>query len=114
MLEPSDRQVYWEPLAPPPGYELDLAVATTYSLDLTALLMATVPMAFGALDVNEDGLPDQLSALASLQRVAAKTTVFCQQAQIAAPGRYSRLFSLLEPVVAEVQASRGGVFHPKL
>lgn len=114
MLEPSDRQVYWEPLSPPPGYELDLAVATTYSLDLTALLMATVPMAFGALDLAEDGLPDQISALASLQRVARRTTVFCQQAQIAAPGRYSRLFSLLEPVVAEVRAPRGGAFHPKL
>ena len=70
MLEPSDRRVYWEPLSPPPGYELDLAVATTYSLDLQALIMAAVPMAFGALDVEEDGLPDQVQALASLQRVA--------------------------------------------
>ncbi len=114
MLEPSDRQVYWEPLSPPPGYQLDLAVATTYSLDLQALIMAAVPMAFGSLDVQEDGLPDQVQALASLQRVAQRTTVFCQQAQIAPPGRYSRLFSLLEPVVAEVRAPRGGVFHPKM
>jgi hypothetical protein len=114
MLDPSDRQVYWEPLAPPPGYELDIAVATTYSLDLQALMMAAVPMAFGALDVQEEGLPDQVQALASLQRVARRTTVFCQQAQIAAPGTYSRLFSLLEPVVAEVPAPRGGAFHPKM
>ncbi len=114
MLEPADRRVYWEPLSPPPGYELDLAVATTYSLDLQALIMAAVPMAFGALDVEGDGLPDQVQALASLQRVARRTTVFCQQAQIAEPGRYSRLFSLLEPVVAEVRAPRGGVFHPKI
>lgn len=114
MLEPSDRQVYWEPLSPPPGYELDLAVATTYSLDLQALIMAAVPMAFGAPDVEEDGMPDQVQALASLQRVARRTTVFCQQAQIAPPRKYSRLFSLLEPVVAEVRAPRGGVFHPKL
>jgi len=114
MLEPSDRQVYWEPLSPPPGYQLDLAVATTFSLGLQALIMAAVPMAFGSLDVQEDGLPDQVQALASLQRVAQRTTVFCQQAQIAPPGRYSRLFSLLEPVVAEVRAPRGGVFHPKM
>jgi hypothetical protein len=114
MLEPSDRQVYWEPLSPPPGYELDLAVATTYSLDLQALIMAAVPMAFGALTFEKDGLPDEVPALASLQRVARRTTVFCQQAQIAPPGKYSRLFSLLEPVVAEVRAPRGGVFHPKM
>ncbi len=114
MLDPSDRQVYWEPLVPPPGYTLDMAVATTYSLDLQALLMAAVPMAFGSLDVAEDGLPDPIQALASLQRVARRTTVFCEQAQIAQPRQYSRLFSLLEPVVAEVQAPRGGVFHPKI
>jgi len=87
MLEPSDRQVYWEPLAPPPSYELDIAVAATFSLDLTALLMGTVPMAFGSLNVEEDGLPDQVQALASLQRVARRTTVFCQQGQIAAPAK---------------------------
>ncbi|MFP4250993.1 MAG: phospholipase D family protein, partial [Armatimonadota bacterium] len=114
MLDPSNRQVYWEPLSPPPGYELDLAVATTYSLDLQVLIMAAVPMAFGALDVEQEGLPDQVQALASLQRVARRVTVFCQQAQIVPPGKYSRLFGLLEPVVAEVRAPRGGVFHPKM
>lgn len=114
VLEPQDRQVYWEPLTPPPGYELHTAVAVTYSLDLQALMMACVPMAFGSLDLEEGELPDQVQALAALQRVARKTTVFCQQAQIAEPKRYSRLFSMLEPVVAEVNAPGGGVFHPKL
>ncbi len=113
MLEPGRRQLYLEPLIPPAGYEVDLAVATTYSLDLVALLMAPVAMAFGSLDVEEDGLPDPVQALASLQKVARRMTVFCQQAQIAAPRQYSRLFAMLEPVVAEVQAPNGGVFHPK-
>ncbi len=114
MLEPGRRQLYLEPLIPPAGYEVDLAVATTYSLDLVALLMAPVAMAFGSLDVEEDGLPDPVQALASLQKVARRMTVFCQQAQIAAPPQYSRLFAMLEPVVAEVRAPNGGAFHPKI
>jgi hypothetical protein len=40
MLRPHDRRVLIEALRPPQGYTVDRALATTYSLDLVALLIA--------------------------------------------------------------------------
>ena len=45
MLNPnSDRLDYGQILAPPAGYDLDLAVGTTYSLDLDALVGASLAL----------------------------------------------------------------------
>ena len=44
MLEPEGRQPLLDALKPPPGFVLDRAVGTSYSLDLLALL--TAPLAF--------------------------------------------------------------------
>ena len=44
MLEPGKRLLYLEELRPPEGYQLDRAIATTFSLDLLSLLMAPLSM----------------------------------------------------------------------
>ena len=44
MLELPERELLLASLMPPDGYALDFAVATTYSLDLVALL--STPIAF--------------------------------------------------------------------
>jgi hypothetical protein len=41
MLEPEERTLLFDALKPPAGYELDRALITSYTLDLTAVL--TVP-----------------------------------------------------------------------
>jgi hypothetical protein len=48
VLAPKDRTLLLESLRPPPGFRLDAAVSTTYSLDLMALLVA--PLAFTFFD----------------------------------------------------------------
>ena len=54
MLEPEGRQPLLDALRPPPGFVLDRAVGTSYSLDLLALL--TAPLAFALFDrVTDDG-----------------------------------------------------------
>ena len=50
VLEPDDRHTLLEALRPPPGFRLDFAVGTTYSLDLHALLAA--PLAFALLEAQ--------------------------------------------------------------
>lgn len=123
MLQPSDRRVLREALRPPQGYTVDRALATTYSLDLVALLIA--PLSFSLFDRiarrddpgADDG--DALGATALLQAVRAhaeRLTVYCQAGSIGRPGRYRQLLAYLEGSVVEVRPPLGstGVFHPKV
>ena len=52
MLAPKDRTLLLESLRPPPGYRLDAAVSTTFTLNLMALLVA--PLAFTYFDWEMD------------------------------------------------------------
>lgn len=115
MLDPETRSHTLEILRPPPGYELERAVGTTFSLDLLALL--TTPLAFTLFDwEDEEGrtTSDPLAILESVRRYADRISIFCQAGRIAVPKTH-QLFSYLEESVFEVNPPRtGAVFHPKL
>jgi len=115
MLDPETRSHTLEILRPPPNYELDRAISTTFSLDLLALL--TTPLAFTLFDwEDEEGrtTSDPLAILESVRRYADRISIFCQAGRIAVPKTH-QLFSYLEESVFEVNAPSGGaVFHPKL
>jgi hypothetical protein len=111
MLAPDDRSVLLDLLRPPPRAALDVAVATTFTLDLEAALVA--PLAFAAFDAVGPG--DPVATLEAIRSVASKVTVFCQAGEMRVPARASDLFSFLEPVVHPVRRPRSGfLFHPKL
>lgn len=111
MLAPDDRAVLLDLLRPPPDMKLDVAVATTFTLDLEAALVA--PLAFVAFDVAGPG--DPIAVLEAVRSVASRLTVFCQAGETRAPHTASDLFAFLEPVVHEVRRPRTGhLFHPKL
>ena len=115
MLEPNSRQLLRDALRPPPGYALDRAITTTFSLDLMALL--TIPVSFTFFQLKDhDGPPvvDPLALLEALRRYAGRVTVFCQAGQIHLPRQVQLLLGYLEDSVQQVRAPRGGVFHPKL
>lgn len=115
MLDPENRSHMLEILRPPQSYELDRAIATTFSLDLLALL--TAPLAFTFFDwEDEEGrtTSDPLAILESLRRYADRISIFCQAGRIAVPKTH-QLFAYLENSVFEVKAPlAGSVFHPKL
>lgn len=115
MLDPRDRQLLLEALRPPAGYRLERAVATTYTLDLLALL--TAPLAFTFFDWEDrEGRPcaDPLALLEAIRRNANKLHVFCEGGAIHVPRSGRPLLAHLEPCIVEVAAPRGGVFHPKV
>ena len=116
MLEPNDRRLLLESLRPPEGFQLDFAVATTFSLDLIALL--TTPVAFTFYDwEHEDGRPvvDPLALLEALSRHADRLAIFCQADRIVVPRKAHGLFGFLEDRVFPARALRpGGIFHPKV
>lgn len=112
MLRPTHRELLLDALRPEPGFTLDRAVGTTFSLDLDALL--TTPLAFALFDVDSSGgSADPMALLAAIKSYARRMTLYCDAAHIAVPDRDNALFQLLEPIVRPV-LQPGGAFHPKL
>ena len=106
-------------LAPPPGFHLERAVATTYSLDLETLLAVLLPLAIGSAppDTPEAYLDGPL-VLRALNRIAPRLTVFHQAGQIPEPRRSTPLHALLDRLLVPVAlpARNGAIspsFHPK-
>lgn len=114
MFSPETRTVAMDLLRPPPGYRLDRALLTTYSLDLDTLLalpLAILARADGGLD---ELLEEPFRLLTALREAAERVHVFVDRAGIGAPRIPRPLFALLEPCVHPVVAPNGGAFHPKL
>jgi len=114
MLEPHNRKLLIDSLQPPIDYKLDLAVCTTYSLDLVALLSA--PVAFAFADAQDrDGRPlmDPLAILKATREYANRMLLFHHPGKIHVPKTYQSLLLSMEDSIAEALAPNGGSFHPK-
>lgn len=114
MLAPEMRVLLTDALRPPDGHRLDVALGTTYTLDLTALLLAPLSFAFA----EHDGDPthaDPAALLAAVRQYSDRTTVFCQAGAIGVPAQYRRVLTFAEGCVQEVAAQQPGrIFHPKV
>lgn len=115
MLAPETRILLTDALKPPAGHRVDVAVATTYSLDLTALLLAPMTFALHDDDIGDLDALDPIKMLEAVRRHAGHTTVFVQAGAIAVPGSYRRILTFAEECVQEVTAPAvGRLFHPKI
>lgn len=116
MLEPSSRSLFTQSLRPPAGFRFDCAVATTFSLDLVAMM--TAPMAFTFYDCEDadgENISDPLPLLEAVRRHASNITVFCHAGRISLPNNYRPLFTYLEDSVIEcLPKGERGAFHPKV
>jgi|AntRauTorcE11898_2_1112593.scaffolds.fasta_scaffold03790_3 hypothetical protein len=114
-LDPENRALYAEILRAPAGYDLDAALATTYTLDFETALVVPATLAFHAAENRQETLDTPLALLEGLERLSARIAIFCEAGRIkAVPKGANRLTALLEDTVTEVSAPRGGAFHPKL
>ena len=117
MLAPDDRRTLLEALRPPPGYRLDRAIGTTYSLDLQALLLA--PLAFTLFGWQDEAGRPGADPLALLEAVRSHA----RSDPHLLPGRPNR-HPPPQPASAELPGAFGlrstarrigaGVFHPKV
>jgi hypothetical protein len=116
MLEPKqDRLCYGEELTPPDGFDFDSAIATTYSLDLNALLAVPIALCFkNTLDGDLKG--EKLALLEVLGQIKGKVKVFYQKGNISFPTQFNRLYTFLEPCLQAIVPEGGAFssFHPKL
>ncbi|MGE5648294.1 MAG: phospholipase D family protein [Acidobacteriota bacterium] len=114
MLEPNNRFLLTQAFRAPAGYHFHSGIATTYSLDLTTLLGATVHLSMFGDDSTGEEYRNGIALLEALRRTSGRLTVYCQTGQIVVPRMAHVLYGLLEPMVVPVTAPLGGVFHPKL
>jgi hypothetical protein len=115
-LTPEIRVLLTDGLRPPAGYRVEVAVATTYSMDLTALLLA--PLSFALFDETDGGniaAVDPVRLLEAVRRYSEHTTVFCQAGGIHVPSNYRSILVFVEDSVVEVMPPReASIFHPKI
>lgn len=115
VLDPDDRHLLVDALKPPVGMSLDIAVGTTFTLDLQALLLAPVSFAFFGFDSGGSGGRDPLALLESVRRHADRITMFCQAGCIAVPRTLQPVLAWLEDSVVPVRPpGPGRLFHPKV
>ena len=114
MLSPDVRAVAMDLLRPPERHRLDLAVLTTYTLDLEALLALPLAVLSQSDSSIDELMADPLRLIAALREAGNRVHVFVDETGIAIPGRGRELVSTLESSVHPVRAPNGGVFHPKI
>lgn len=109
MLGLDESALLLDGLRPPPGMELDAAIGSTFTLDLTALLAIPVSSTLDT-DVDEQ---EAAELLETIRRYADRTILFCQAGAISVPSEYRAALTFVEQTVVEVRKPAGGVFHPK-
>ncbi|MCD9198327.1 phospholipase D family protein [Aeromicrobium wangtongii] len=108
MLDLDDTALLLDALRPPRGYELDVAVGTTFTLDLVTLLAVPVSATMTA----EQHQPADV--LETIRRYADRTIMFCQAGAIGIPSSYRPALTFIEGSVVEIKKPGGGIFHPKV
>lgn len=114
MLKPAENRLnYSDLLMPPPGYDVEFAIGTTYSLDLEALV--GVPLALSLSEEMDHTLQDDpIYVLEGLRRSVDAFAIYCEAGQIKAPKNGNNLFALMENSVFEVALENNYSFHPKV
>lgn len=119
MLNPNyNRLDYGQILAPNPGFSLDFAVGTTYSLDLDALVGASLALGLSE-ETDSELMNNPICLLEALRCTGDKIALFCEGGQIHLPSKVTSLYILLEKIVFSVKTvKQSGIasypsFHPK-
>ena len=119
MLNPNnDRLDYGQLLSAPDKYKLDFAIGTTYSLDLDALVGASLALGLSE-DTDSKIAQNPIALLEALRVTGDKIALFCEAGQIHLPSKVTSLYMLLEQMVYQVKTpKKKGIaaypsFHPK-
>ena len=87
MLNPNnDRLDYGQLLSAPDKYKLDFAIGTTYSLDLDALVGASLALGLSE-DTDSKIAQNPIALLEALRVTGDKMALFCEAGQIHLPNK---------------------------
>ncbi len=113
MLDVDDRLDYGRLLIPPQGFELQYAIATTYSVDLDTLL--SIPVALYYAQTLEGELQEKdLQLIRAIEQTAKRLTVYHQEGQVKVPRAARSIYAHFEnSLVAIDPGDAFAAFHPK-
>ena len=98
MLEPEQRILFSDSLAADPGYRLDHALLTSFTLDLTTLMEIPVALTFQEWKANDPDSPlSRIAVLDAIQRHVRNMTVVSQAGYVTGPPKGPPLLPPLEP-----------------
>lgn len=106
---------FGEQLQPPRGFQIEYAVATTYTLDLYALLSIPLAMYYNQ-SLDSEVSEDNFQILEAIQNLQKHLKIYCQKGKIAIPKASSvSLLAFIETCVNEYTPdSPRQSFHPKV
>ncbi len=115
MLQPTSRLTLINAIRPPAAFQLESAMAVTFTLNLSALLAAPAAFAIaGSGNTTTDAeVQTPVELVHALRANAGKLTVFAEAGMIGLPSAH-RAFAFLERAVVQVRPPRGGIVHPKV
>lgn len=109
------NDLIYNELVATPGYEIEFAVGTTYSMDAEAFLAVAMSMAHLG-DAGEMESPVRL--LEGIRQANRRVAIFINRGGLQPPMRKTPLYAMLDKSVFEVADERRGKelanFHPKL
>lgn len=114
MLDPQKNRInFGESIRPESDYNFDFVIATTYSLDLEALLFLPVSLFNGKDLITDKNITNEL--LATITQIPKKAMIFCQKGKIKSPPYYSNLLAYWEKSIFEIATEKyNESFHPKI
>ena len=111
------KDLVYNELVATPGYELEFAVGTTYSLDAEAFLAINLSLARLG-DVTEADFQTPFRLLEGLNQANKRVAIFCNRGGLQPPLKMNPLYAMMDKSVFEVADDRKGYelsnFHPKL
>ena len=109
-----NRIDYGEHLASPQGYNISQAIATTYSLDLYALM--SIPIAlFYAKNLDGEIKESRMDILDAIQKTSDVVKVYCQKGKISLPKSHNKIISFIDECICEILPENAFTsFHPKI
>lgn len=115
MLDAKKHRLdYGKLLAPPGGYRLDRAVATTYSADLTTLLSIPVALVY-AQTLEGDLTETRFQLLEAIRKFSQQVKIYHQKGQLPVPRKLNWLHAYLEDALSPILMDDAfSAFHPKV
>ena len=110
----TNRLDYGELLCPPSGFQLDQAIATTYSADLATLLSIPVALVY-AQTLEGDLTGARFQLLEAIKQFSTRVKVYHQAGQLHIPTKLNWLYAHLEDALEAVTPDDAfTAFHPKV
>lgn len=108
-----DRNPVLEVLRPDPGWEVDYAILSSYSLELKVLALVLMELAGRGSATYEK--PSNVDFACALENLRDRVAIIVQKGRIHPPRKYNSVFPILDRFIRQAGGALDeGIWHPKI